>query len=137
VPGGAEDDDTPATPTGINRDGIYVRSIEGVLFYLGEIVRAENSDNVNLRRVLIDRDDHGQWIGQPLFVVRSSGAPSASDLVFRHEDGRTYYVPHPNPADRGANLDRTHQVITLMLQLIGLLQEREDLPPTASVRVIP
>ena len=40
---GQDDDDTPATPTGTNRDGIYVRSIEGVLFYLGEIVRAEAS----------------------------------------------------------------------------------------------
>jgi len=129
-----DEDDSPPTPSGSNRDGIYVRSIEGVLFYLGEIVRAEGSDDNDPLLVNINNDD-GSYSQQAIFVVRQSGHPGTGDLVFRHDDGRTYYVSRPRPS--GAHSERTHQVITLMLQLIGLLQEREDLPPTASVRVIP
>jgi hypothetical protein len=74
---------------------------------------------------------------EAIFVVHRAGeGERPSGIVFRHEDGRTYYVPYP-PLERGTPPDRTHQVITLLLQLIGVLQEREDVPGTQTVRVVP
>ncbi|MES1197634.1 MAG: hypothetical protein ABUL55_03305 [Pseudomonadota bacterium] len=111
---------------------IYVRSIEGVLFYLGEIVRAEHraANDDDPLRIQIDNSN------QPLFVIHRASAGHASGMVFRHEDGQTYYVPYPDFAARGDAHDRTHQVVTLLLQLIGVLQEREAVPTTQTVRVV-
>jgi hypothetical protein len=117
------------TVAGTSSDGIYVRSVEGVLFFLGELVRAQTPDAPV--RISVDRGAPPQ----PIFVVAPGARPNG--LVFRHEDGRTYHVPYPNPQARGGDIDRTHQVITLMLQLIGMLQEREDVPVTQTVRVLP
>ncbi|HVV33922.1 MAG TPA: hypothetical protein VHC73_11905, partial [Vitreimonas sp.] len=58
-------------------------------------------------------------------------------LVFQHEDGKTYYIPYPpDPADANATHDRTHQVISLMIQLLGMLQSQDNVPQTATVRVV-
>lgn len=127
-----------AGANGQNR--IYVRSIEGVLFYLGELVRAQHrADATDTHPITINIDRNGDGVLTPeaIFVVHRAGDGQApSGLVFRHEDGRVYYVPYP-PLERGATPDRTHQVITLLLQLIGVLQQREDVPGTQTVRVIP
>lgn len=124
--------------SGENR--IYVRSIEGVLFYLGELVRAQHradSTDTHPITINIDRNGDGAVTPEAIFVVHRAGdGQQPSGLVFRHEDGRTYYVPYP-PLERGAVPDRTHQVITLLLQLVGVLQQREDVPGTQTVRVIP
>jgi hypothetical protein len=119
---------------------IYVRSIEGVLFYLGELVRAEHrADATDTHPITIDIDRNGDGVLTPeaIFIVHRAGdGERPSGIVFRHEDGRTYYVPYP-PLERGTPPDRTHQVITLLLQLIGVLQEREEVPGTQTVRVVP
>jgi len=119
---------------------IYVRSIEGVLFYLGELVRAEHradTDDTHPVTIGIDREGNGVMTPEAIFIVRrGDDGERPSGIVFRHEDGRTYYIPYP-PLERGTPPDRTHQVITLLLQLVGVLQEREDVPGTPTVRVIP
>ena len=124
----------------IGDNRIYVRSIEGVLFYLGELVRAEHRADANDAHAItigIDREGNGVLTPEAIFVVHRAGdGEPPSGIVFRHEDGRTYYVPYP-PLERGGTPDRTHQVITLLLQLVGVLQEREEAPGTQTVRVIP
>jgi hypothetical protein len=126
---GAGGADASPGVSGTNGDGIYVRSIEGVLFFLGELVRAQS-----LEAPIKIQVDNGSP-PQPIFVVASGARPNG--LVFRHEDGRTYHIPYPDSGAQGGDIDRTHQVITLMLQLIGMLQEREDAPDIQTVRAIP
>jgi hypothetical protein len=126
----------PVEARGTSADGIYLRSIQGALYYLGEIVRAQGPEGAPIVRIRVT-DSRGRTDEQPLFVVQRAGRAPASGLVFQHEDGITYYVPPSNPAALGRDLDRTNQVITLMLQLIGLIQEREDLPGPPSVRIVP
>jgi hypothetical protein len=113
---------------------VTVRSIEGVLFYLGEIVRAEQRhDNAHPLMVTIRFNDDPE----ALFVVHRASEGHPSGIVFQHEDGESYYIPYPNTTRSDGPRDRTHQVITLLLQLIGVLQERSDVPATQTVRVIP
>jgi len=104
------------------------------------LVRAQHrADSTDTHPITINIDRNGDGVLTPeaIFVVhRARDGQTPSGIVFRHEDGRTYYVPYP-PLERGAVPDRTHQVITLLLQLVGVLQQREDVPGTQTVRVIP
>ncbi|MBS0384763.1 MAG: hypothetical protein JSS00_05380 [Proteobacteria bacterium] len=111
-----------------------VRSIEGVLFYLGEVVRAEQRRNNSPPLMVKIRSSDEP---EALFVVHRASEGHASGIVFQHEDGQSYYVSYPDTTRADAPRDRTHQVITLLLQLIGVLQERSDVPATQTVRVIP
>jgi hypothetical protein len=118
---------------------VYVRSIEGVLFYLGEIVRAEqraHPDDDHPLTVGIDPDGSGHVYEQALFVVHRAANGHPEGIVFQHEDGQTYYVPYPPLTAGRGNQDRTHQVISLLIQLIGMLQQQDEIPSTQSVRVV-
>ena len=46
------------------------------------------------------------------------------------------HIHQSRPAAPHADVGRTHQVITLMLQLIGMLQAREEVPSTPAVQVV-
>lgn len=110
---------------------IYVRSVEGVLFYLGEVVRQEQRRNGTTIDITVDGQD------EPFFQVRRASDGHPTGLVFQHEDGKTYFIPYPpDPADANATHDRTHQVISLMIQLLGMLQSQDNVPQTATVRVV-
>jgi hypothetical protein len=139
---------------------IQVRSFEGLLYYLGEVVRISPRDNggvgdpgyvvtAPLQRI---EPDGQLWRYHLTQCTRDMATDPCEDTVFslhqgddrdavvvRHH-GRSYsalYTPfgRPRGADADDRGDRTQQVIELALQLLGQLQEAEDLPTTPVVAV--
>jgi hypothetical protein len=131
---------------------IYVRSIQGVLYYLGEVVRAEHGNPEHVVRVRLPprggvegatqrRGTPTPETGRPLFVVHRGAC--AGGMNFIHDDGARYALAPAatrqctaNASLADAEPSHTHQVVSLMLQLIGLIQSREDVPPTGAVQVV-
>lgn len=126
-----------------SQENIHVRSIQGVLYYLGEVVRAQHGDNFTVKINQGARE-------ATLFEVREGRCPLG--ITFVHDDGRTYSIAYesatmdgPNTCSRepvaaatGTQQRRptTNQVIALMLQLIGMVQLRDDGPSTQTVQVV-
>lgn len=146
----------PATPPATPTRTIHVRSIQGVLYYLGEVVRAQHESG-HVVEVTLAQDANvvrspantaaPASTPRPLFVVQRGTCQDG--LNFVHEDGRRYSVPsrvaRPNATcSQGReqqvvaapNPGYSHQVMALVLQLIGIIQQREDAPATAAVQVV-
>lgn len=110
---------------------LYLRSIQGALVYLGEVVRRQEQNTGSVVRV--NGDDTLFWIHEGI---------CEQGLNFEHDDGATYSVAFGDgghcegSASPATGVDRTHQVISLMLQLIGMIQAREDVPATGAVQVV-
>lgn len=124
------------------RESIHVRSIQGVLYYLGEVVRAQHGENFTVKINQGARE-------ASLFEVRQGRCPLG--ITFVHDDGRTYSVAYESAMMNGPNTcsreeaampgppqrrPSTNQVIALMLQLIGMVQLREEGPTTQTVQVV-
>lgn len=130
-----------------------VRSVHDVMLYLGQIVREQNPANpIEVPRFdMSNTQANGavtyEWqpilatTGDDLFVLRQGEAPDGVE-VYHH--GVTYTASYTlngcAPETRGdcparGEQDRTQQVIHLMLQLFGMLQEREDLPVSSVVTI--
>jgi hypothetical protein len=144
---------------------VTVRSPEGVLYYLGQVVRVDHLARESQRR------NGDPQIGAPLHIPRVDAVRNGShftrelstseDTLFllreiESKDGvsvrhhgyhyTAFYTPRGcapdfpcNPAAPTNALytgdDRTQQVIELVLQLFGMLQEREDLPISTAVSI--
>ncbi len=123
---------------------VHVRSIQGVLYYLGEVVRAQHGDDFTLRINQGERE-------ATLFEVREGRCPLG--ITFVHDDGQTYSIAYESATRRGPNTcssealeaaatgaarrhPTTNQVIALMLQLIGMVQLRDEGPTTQTVQVV-
>ncbi len=126
------------------QENIHVRSIQGVLYYLGEVVRAQHGDNFTVK---INQDAREA----PLFEVREGRCPLG--ITFVHDDGQTYSIAYESATMHGPNTcsggaveavasgapqrhPSTNQVIALMLQLIGMVQLRDEGPTTQTVQVV-
>ena len=101
--------DAAARPDGCNDqaltpDNYELRSVEGIIYYLGEILRSGNGRLISSN-------------GDVVFALRTSAPANGHSIRIAH-NGRTYFVPHTNEAQRPR--DRTIQVISLINQLIGL-----------------
>jgi hypothetical protein len=117
---------------------VAVRSPEGILYFLGEIVRAQE---VNGHQYVTVGDKSCQ---ENLFVVNAVAKSQPYQLEVVHH-GKIYGVP----ADQSSNPlnaeslecdksegGRTMHVLSLVTQLVGLFQSREDLPVSPTVRVV-
>ncbi len=104
------------------------RSLDGMIFYLGEDLRAE--DDVS---VWISNPD-GRAHVAPLFVARESGGLALVSTEFR---GTTYIIP--DDCDGHAHCEqgnRSLQVLSLLSQIWGLQKEASDAPSVPVVSVI-
>jgi hypothetical protein len=104
------------------------RSLDGMIFYLGEDLRAD--DDVS---VWVD-DPNGRAHIAPLFVARADDGPALVSTDFR---GQTYIIPddcdgHPH-CEQG---NRSLQVLSLLSQIWGLQKEASDAPSVPVVSVI-
>ncbi len=113
-------------------ENVFVlRSTEGILFYLGELARAQldgTSDGDGKPYVpttWLTRDST-----QPIFVLEHSTFKPSAAIAVQHE-GEWYSVPR-----RGDGGGRSMQALTLVSQLIGLHKDAADLPASNSVRII-
>ena len=103
---------------------IFPRSTEGIIYYLGEVIRFQNSDSTgkSLVRVPIGREGNSE----PLFVLSSSGVTDPlATISYR---GTSYSAP--------ASGTRTAQVVNIVRQLISLNRSAKDIPTTNVLTVV-
>lgn len=109
---------------------IHVRSVEGVIFYLGQIVEAyENVDSV----VNIQFGFGG--VSRPLFLLKKeTEAKVAAEMVINYE-GINYVVERNTSADEQES-GRTMHVLSLVTQLLALQKSSDEIPRASAVTVV-
>src|SRR6185369_6145969 len=111
---------------------IFLRSPEGILYYLGEILRSEvEKGYVPTIKVCESRPP------VPLFVVNKSSENDNSVVTVDYE-GSKYSIPG-NPAndpDNGCSGDRSMQVLTFVSQLIAGQKAGMNVPVTGAVTAV-
>lgn len=97
---------------------ISARSTDGVVYYVGEYVRAI----VDAKKppILIGSDN------APMFVVSNDNSETA--ILATHLYGEDYYVPRAAPG-------RTLQVLGFIQQLLNLHKKSEDLPKAQLIQI--
>lgn len=119
---------------------IVLRSPEGMIFYMGEIIRAENPDQPNSFSFM-PQVNIGRHAPSPLLTVcRSvpfSGECTSSDtkndaIVSVSLDDGDYYVPRSAVAWPNQSM----HFFTLFEQILALQKKASTLPTTPTVRVI-
>jgi len=137
---------------------LSVRSFESVVYYLGEVVRAEtaNSDMSGVNRpyypTIVGRAPWGEAAGpdEPLFVVRKGPTEGRAALGVTDDRGDHYWIPDfCSPiaakfdeararAEPGCGIEYPNHesmtVLTLVNQLWGL-QKEPSTPPTPTINV--
>jgi hypothetical protein len=129
---------------------LSTRSLDGMVYYLGEIIRAEHQvkDSVMPDTAPPDSSGVSLWVWNTssraysdwdLFSVRRGGAPD-SNLIAVDFHGEAYYVPSAcddsGDCAQGAERHRSLQVLALLNQIWGLQKEQSELPIAPTVTVI-
>jgi hypothetical protein len=126
---------------------LVLRSVEGLVFYMGSLVTAETYDNRQndpreylpyLPSVNVERVEKGAPTSKsaPLFLACQSGSPANQDgckqnhIVEVNIDGDEFYVPAPNG---GA---QTMHFLSLTQQLLNTYRKASELPSTPTARLI-
>jgi hypothetical protein len=107
-----------------------LRSPEGILYFLGEIVRKELSSKY-IPSVEICKGNEA-----PLFIVRPATLADSNPYLKVEYDGKTYVIPRQNTDGDLCTGQRSMHALSLLSQLIGMQKSAKDLPSTQSVRII-
>ncbi len=162
--GGDESPGKGIKSTGKSEFSLFLRSPQGVLYYLGEILRVWNGKpkaSEAEKRIPWIRLGNGEGSGfqcpgrpagtcQPLFLAREPTSGCSQAAVAVEYAGSTYMIPaEPERQDHSAGSGgpvaitpelchpgRSMQALTLVSQLISLQKSSKDLPGTALVRVV-
>ena len=115
---------------------LSLRSVEGVIYYLGQYIRTNNSPEVMASNC--ENPSHScQKISVPILTIKegSDEVPADREFVKVIYKGQLYVVPSSGP-----NLDklagRSSQVISLVQQMLNLHRSAEELPSTPLVRIL-
>ncbi len=114
---------------------LYARSTEGIIAYLGEIVRSQTrSDGPHLPILNLGDDNRPEW--KPIFIVRTDFTPekdltAGRNLTTVEYLGRKYAVPLDHPSE-----DRSAQIMGLVTLLMSQFRSSSDLPKTGAVTVV-
>jgi hypothetical protein len=108
----------------------HIRSPQGILFYLGEIVRLYEDDR-KIEPIVEKGRSKSRFI---LFFAQRRASRAASQLTVRYL-GQAYSIPARGP---GPVNHRTvsMQVLSLLTQLTALHRESDELPTTRAVTVV-
>lgn len=112
---------------------IFFRSPEGVLYYLGEILRAEVEKGYVPMIEICESRPH-----VPLFVVNKSNGTADASVVTVDYEGAKYYIP-ADPAtgpDNSCSGDRSMHVLTFVSQLIAGQKAGMNVPVTGAVTTV-
>jgi hypothetical protein len=126
----------------------YLRSVEGMFYYLGEVARrASDHPEFDAKPATVFIKEHVEQTGAlksglctslgtptgcaPLFVVRANLAPSPDDFLSVFYDGRRFAVPS---TDEGGGT--SSQVLEIIKQLLALNSSAKSLPQSNVVSVI-
>jgi len=103
---------------------ILIRSPEGVIYYLGELVRAARKHGAASEVTVAGKRE-------PIFVLNElKSGESASAAATVEYQGASYVIPSSSVGGRSLHS------LSLVAQLIGLQKKSSDLPASLSVRVI-
>ena len=111
--------------------GLNVRSVEGVIYYLGEWARQEFFHiGENPTPTIVSRSSHcGEGARDTLFHVERGASQELS--ISTSYEGNDYYVRvDPNGCDRSS------QVMELVLELLALNNSAKDLPAPSVIPVL-
>jgi hypothetical protein len=103
---------------------IFPRSTEAIIYYLGEIIRFQNSDPSGKTLVRVPVGRRGD--SEPLFVLSPGGV--SDPLATINYRGTSYSAP--------AQGTRTAQVVNIVRQLISLNRSAKDIPTTNVLTVV-
>ncbi|WP_150132321.1 hypothetical protein [Prosthecochloris sp. GSB1] len=120
---------------------VYLRSPQSVIYYLGEIVRAQTKGGIPVGEYPAwpffykngkDRENDRK---RPIIYVTKARKRNRRDAyVSIRYDGETYVIPK-RISETESN-DRSMQTLALVMQLIGQYKFSEDLPTTPALRII-
>lgn len=111
---------------------VSLRSVEGMINYLGEYVRTKNERPLAYGRC--ENGEFGQCI--PLIVIEPAGELGEVEPFIRVEHKGEYYVVPLSGEDIRTKAGFSSQVIGLVQTMLNLHRSAEDLPSTPLVRVI-
>jgi hypothetical protein len=100
---------------------IYLRSVEGMIQYLGELIGEEQYAKG-------DRDALQLALGYTLFNLSPNSKDSRFGVSY---EGRHYYVPQYSASDR------TILTLALVQQLLNINTNANELPTTRTVEIVP
>ena len=119
---------------------LHLRSAQSVVYYLGEIMRAQATAGFTTEtpfaklepKVGSDRET------ALLFAAWTPGPRDRDPLISVEHGGETYIVPRFHGCDDGRvdGCHRSMQVVAIVKQLIGLNKERDSLSATAVVTTV-
>jgi hypothetical protein len=109
---------------------IYLRSPEAILYYLGEILRAEAETEYMPKVMVCDSKPP-----VPLFIVRKSTEKDKAYSVGVDYESTKYVIPNSD-SNEGCRIDRSMHVLSLVSQLIGQQKSNEHIPVTGVVNVV-
>lgn len=136
-----------AYPLNAETSSLQLRSVEGIIYYLGEsfrpcLLRQEADCSIAYRKsvkaacsVTGDLPAAGEADKGPvqetryLFRLRSAGIPSPTAAIRTRHNGNSYWVDRLDRCDT----DRTLKTLSFLSQLIALQTEASDLSVTPSV----
>jgi hypothetical protein len=118
----------------------YFRSVQSVVYYLGEIMRAQAHAGFSTETPFEQLEPKVSSAAEEavVFAAWQKGRRDKEPLISVEHGGETYVVPRfPGCAD--GQIDRCHrsmQVLAIVKQLIGLNKERDSLSGTAVVTTV-
>jgi hypothetical protein len=124
-------------PCALNGTRVYTRSPEAILYYLGEILRAEiKTGDPNLVMIRAGIGEKCKSVENRLFYARNKRDGDKNPCVSVNYEKTAYVIPETHDTDKGCCTDRSMHVLSLVSQLIGLQKKSELVPTTGMVRVI-
>lgn len=108
-----------------------LRSPEAVIYYLGQIMRAQDQNKTLDPKIKITGCENEEPV--PLFVARKSTPADKAPYVAVNYDGDEYVIPRLNDSGKRCETDRSMQILELVSLLIAKQVSAKDLPPPASV----
>jgi hypothetical protein len=120
---------------------LTTRSLDGMIYFLGEILRAEEDSSAanGTGSIWAWNRTEGREAEWKLFVTEQ-GAPPSDSAVDVSFHGETYYIPSDcEDARHCAEADARHrslQVLSLLGQIWGLQKEEAQLPIVPTVTVV-
>lgn len=122
---------------------VHFRSVQGAIYYLGEVIRTQmnNPDKTvciitNFKASNLERSSQGTQdeskcpVGQEaLFTVKSGNDKNSITSVSYH-DRKNYFIPNNGHNDRSAT------VLSLLSQVFAMNRDASEIPTTSTVNVV-
>ncbi|MCZ6606482.1 MAG: hypothetical protein O7A64_02270 [Alphaproteobacteria bacterium] len=123
--------DAPSETTGKIEVLFWLRSVEAMIYYLGEVTRVQNGDQPGLPpfnpKVVFGPE--GKRGKGNLFQLRKKPPGAAGAAVIVSHEGDTYHIPREK---YGTSM----QILALISKILATHKKREQLPGTLTVRTI-